>query len=1569
PAVTLLFLATGVRQADAQNIQTVLTVFDNVGNSTDLRIGINASASDGIDAGLGEVELPPYVPGNYDARLIDNDIRTPSILGNGVLKDLRGIFTPPPISQTFELRVRRDPGAGTTWMKWSLPLATGISSMRLLSYPNPAIVDEDMSGLMQVELPVGTNRYLIEVTYGDPPPTRYTLNVEINPPGKGQVLRFPLQPDYAPGTGVGLVALNLPAPDTCYRFSHWSGDASGTSNLLTVSMTKNKTIVANYAPRTFPVTVSELDTFVVTQNPPDPQKVHITNSGLDCYTWTATPTVPWLRLSKTVGSGNDSIEVEVITSAIPCPGTHAGTIALESDFTDPRIIEIPVILRIGRTNLSAQVEGSPSILSCQTRATELITVTLFNDGLNAVNFGAAPDLGEGFVLKNPAIFPLTLPSRDSVKMYVEFVPTATQRGTIIENVILSADACGQEVLFKLEAARIAPTVTADVFEIDFGLVNACGVDPLPQRDIVLENAHSQLAVLRYSIPSGFTLVNAPDSLPGGTSATVTIEPARLGATDITGVLGIEADFGICAETFSIDMFGTRQSPSFYAEAVDTPGMLPPQLYDTTCVGAYSDAKSIRIVNDGDAEMMMTITVAAPFEIDAFSNTFPLRPGNERIVPIRFHPTASGTFEETLTIAANLCDLETTVDLRGTTFSQQVLTSAVTPTSITLANCEPSAKMLLRVHNAGTEPVRFVDLPALPNGFAWDETLALPIVIPPDSMNPFEAYIRFEPPLGDGGSFGGSVQWFGEPCGSTVYFTLDGERILPQVSITPQALDFGEIISCGSASGGPGRVITVENNSPLPVTLNALAEASKYELRLGPIPFPTQGVEIAANDSREIDVIARPGGGGLFNDTLTLEIIAGTGGFCRETFPIALRGERYEPRFLVRENGYSTNFGDVCVDGNAVRGYIVENTGDKRLTVMTDGFSPLSPFQLLARPFKFTLEPGSYREFPIRYNPMQVGMDAATIFFTSDYCADSVAFTVRGRGVQPVFEVTSVSPQGRIEVLSCETSKSRQITATVSNTGPTPVTVTDGSLLPTGFAYDPPEQFPFTLQPSQTRNVVVRFTATEAGDYSGLVTLFGEPCDVQSAFPVSATVINSNYSLEPEALDFGDILICPDGFVHPEDLEQLEQVLTFRNTGAVPLEISGQVKPGNTPLTITSPLSWPMLVAPGQTQRITVALQPPFDERAREFSGVVEITTVRDMRCVPETRVVPFGGRLDRLSYIFASDTLSATATCATEPVTLQAELFNTGDTPLTLTLRIEGSEAFRLSATSPEVRIPPRESVAVEVLYTPTEGAENSATLYASEALCRSESSVAMTVDYERPVFALSAGENGGTAPQLSARPGDMVEIPVFVTEELVCEIEQGALRFELQFEGRALTPRRVISGQGNASFARTGANSLQVTVQASRFTAGPLVRMVMEVLVGPSSSTEWSITGATLEPDVAQVVTDEATSGTITIRPRNGVTTLSDLGITTMTPPRPNVLDGKSGRSTQVSITLDRDSFVEMKLYNLLGVETDVIHRGMLKQGAHILRYRADNLRPGVYFVVMTTGSFRSTQKLIIAN
>lgn len=70
----------------------------------------------------------------------------------------------------------------------------------------------------------------------------YTLNVTVT--GGGTVTKSPDQAQYEAGTVVQLTATPLNA---LYRFVNWSGDASGTTNPLSVTMNGNKSITANFA--------------------------------------------------------------------------------------------------------------------------------------------------------------------------------------------------------------------------------------------------------------------------------------------------------------------------------------------------------------------------------------------------------------------------------------------------------------------------------------------------------------------------------------------------------------------------------------------------------------------------------------------------------------------------------------------------------------------------------------------------------------------------------------------------------------------------------------------------------------------------------------------------------------------------------------------------------------------------------------------------------------------------------------------------------------------------------------------------------------------------------------------------------------------------------------------------------------------------------------------------------------------------------------------------------------------------------------------------------------------------
>jgi hypothetical protein len=76
---------------------------------------------------------------------------------------------------------------------------------------------------------------------------RYTLTANVS--GSGSVAKSPDQPSYTHGTSVQLMA----TPATDWHFAGWSGDLSGTTNPVTITMDVSKTVTATYTPLPHPV--------------------------------------------------------------------------------------------------------------------------------------------------------------------------------------------------------------------------------------------------------------------------------------------------------------------------------------------------------------------------------------------------------------------------------------------------------------------------------------------------------------------------------------------------------------------------------------------------------------------------------------------------------------------------------------------------------------------------------------------------------------------------------------------------------------------------------------------------------------------------------------------------------------------------------------------------------------------------------------------------------------------------------------------------------------------------------------------------------------------------------------------------------------------------------------------------------------------------------------------------------------------------------------------------------------------------------------------------------------------
>ena len=117
----------------------------------------------------------------------------------------------------------------------------------------------------------------------------WTINLSVYPQGSGEVVKYPDQPTYHYGDQVTLTAL----PNPGWSFAGWTGDASGTSSQIIVTMNDNLEITANFAQieYTLSVSINPPGMGTVTKSPNKPyynygDVVTLTASGITGWRFT-----------------------------------------------------------------------------------------------------------------------------------------------------------------------------------------------------------------------------------------------------------------------------------------------------------------------------------------------------------------------------------------------------------------------------------------------------------------------------------------------------------------------------------------------------------------------------------------------------------------------------------------------------------------------------------------------------------------------------------------------------------------------------------------------------------------------------------------------------------------------------------------------------------------------------------------------------------------------------------------------------------------------------------------------------------------------------------------------------------------------------------------------------------------------------------------------------------------------------------------------------------------------------------------------------------------------------------
>lgn len=69
----------------------------------------------------------------------------------------------------------------------------------------------------------------------------------------------------------------------------------------------------------------------------------------------------------------------------------------------------------------------------------------------------------------------------------------------------------------------------------------------------------------------------------------------------------------------------------------------------------------------------------------------------------------------------------------------------------------------------------------------------------------------------------------------------------------------------------------------------------------------------------------------------------------------------------------------------------------------------------------------------------------------------------------------------------------------------------------------------------------------------------------------------------------------------------------------------------------------------------------------------------------------------------------------------------------------------------------------------------------------------------------------------------------------------------------------------------------------------------------------------------------------------------------------------------TNISFSIPEDSFVTLKIYNMLGNEVATILNKDMESGEHLVKFNASSLSSGIYFYMLKADNNVATKKLVL--
>jgi hypothetical protein len=421
-------------------------------------------------------------------------------------------------------------------------------------------------------------------------------------------------------------------------------------------------------------------------------------------------------------------------------------------------------------------------------------------------------------------------------------------------------------------------------------------------------------------------------------------------------------------------------------------------------------------------------------------------------------------------------------------------------------------------------------------------------------------IQFAPTAA--GAVTGSLTVISDASNSPLMVSLSGTGTQTGLSIAPSALTFGNVVVGQSST----QSVQLTNTGTTNVIIN-LATVAGNGFGISGLSLPKT---LTGGQSLSFDVQFAPTATGAASGSITFTDNAPT-----SPQTVTLIGSGVSASSTLTANPGSVSFGNVSVGSNGQQKITLTNNGSTSTTISAIGASGTG-FTTVGVSTPVTLAASQSTSFIAQFAPTTAGSASGSITITSNANDSTISIPLTGTGVQGSLAANPSS----INFGSLLVGASGSVSVTLTNSGTSSVTISQGSASGTGFSMTG-LSVPTTLTAGQTTTFTAKFSPTVAGAVAGSISILSNApsSPLTIALTGSGTTGQPQLTLSPASVNYGNVSVGSSA----------TQTITLTNSGNATLTVT-QASASGTGFSVSG-ASLPITINAGSSASFAAVFAP------------------------------------------------------------------------------------------------------------------------------------------------------------------------------------------------------------------------------------------------------------------------------------------------------------------------------------------------------------------------------------------